>query len=222
MLIDDHVVVREGLAALLSLEPDLEVIGCAGDVQRALEMAAESPPDLILCDLNLPGASGGQAVRAVHEGLPEVTILVLTAHDSLEYVRSAFVGGAIGYVCKDAPRSELLRAIRRAANGQRTVCGRVLESVVADWMEYCRPSEALPGPQLDDEASRVLRLIALGVPTWRIAAELQRGVKNVEKYRMALMKRLSLKSAAAVTRFAVEHRLVSSRELDHMMEVREK
>jgi len=77
------------------------------------------------------------------------------------------------------------------------------------------------GAELDGEARQVLRYIALGVPTWRIAQDLDRGVKAVEKYRTALMRRLGLKSAAAVTRFAVDHRLVSSLELDHMLEVHE-
>ncbi|HEX9413743.1 MAG TPA: response regulator transcription factor, partial [Ktedonobacterales bacterium] len=178
-------------------------------------------PSLVICDLNLPGISGSQAVQAIRKEAPDAIILVLTGHDSLEYVRAAFIGGAIGYVCKDSPRSELLRAVRRAAAGRRTVCGNVWESVIGDWLEHCTPTEAVANSNLDSEACRVLRYIALGVPTWRIAQDVGRGLKAVEKYRTTLMRRLGLKSAAAVTRFAVEHRLVSSLELDHMLEVRE-
>jgi len=220
-LVDDHVVVRDGIAALLGLESDLEIVGCAGDVAAALELVRATQPALVICDLNLPGISGGQAVRAIRNEVPNAGILVLTAHDSLEYVRAAFIGGAVGYVCKDAPRSELLRAVRRAAGGRRTVCGNVWEAVVGDWLEHCLPPEPTVGPDLDDEARQVLRFIALGVPTWRIAQDLGRGLKAVEKYRTSLMRRLGLKSASAVTRFAVDHRLVSSLELDHMLEVRE-
>lgn len=221
VLVDDHVVVRDGLAALLGLEPDLEVIGCAGDVTAGTALIRASSPHLIICDLNMPGLSGGQALRSLRLAFPDIRLLVLTAHVSLEYVRAAFIAGAIGYVCKDAPRSELLRAIRRAAAGKRTVCGAVWDSVVGDWLEGDAPPER-PEPTahqaLDDNSRRVVRLIALGVPTWRIAEELGRGVKVTEKYRMALMKRLGLRSAAAVTRFAVDHRLVSSVELDNMLE----
>ena len=217
LLIDDHVVVRDGLAALLALEPDLEIVGCAGDVTEGTELVRSTRPDLILCDLNLPGVSGGQAVQALYREFPRITLLVLTAHDSLEYVRAAFIGGAIGFVCKDASRSELLRAMRRAASGRRTVCGNVWESVVSDWLEDGNAPQQPATSDLDAASARVIRLIALGVPTRRIAHELGRGVKATEKFRTALMRRLGLKSAAGVTRFAIENRLVSSQELDHML-----
>ena len=217
VLVDDHAVVRDGLAALLALEPDLEIVGCAGDVAAGLGLVRHARPDLILCDLNLPGMSGGQAVQAMYREFPRTAILVLTAHDSLEYVRAAFIGGAIGFVCKDASRSELLRAVRRAASGRRTVCGNVWESVVSDWLEDGGTPQIPLAPDLDADSARVIRLIALGVPTRQIATELGRGVKATEKFRMVLMRRLGLRSAAGVTRFAVENRLVSSRELDQML-----
>jgi DNA-binding NarL/FixJ family response regulator len=217
VLVDDHVVVRDGLAALLALEPDLEIVGCAGEVAEALKLIRRTAPDLILCDLNLPGMSGAQAVRVFAQEFPRIARLVLTAHDSLEYVRAAFASCAIGFVCKDASRSELLRAVRRAASGRRTVCGNVWESVVSDWLEYDVQPEPPRTDGLDAEACRVIRLIALGVPTRQIAQEVGRGVKAVEKYRVALMRRLGLTSAASVTRFAVESQLVSSQELDRML-----
>ena len=217
VLVDDHAVVRDGLAALLALEPDLEIVGCTGDVAEGLAVVRRTRPDLILCDLNLPGMTGGQAVQALYREFPRTAILVLTAHDSLEYVRAAFIGGAIGFVCKDSSRSELLRAVRRAASGRRTVCGNVWESVVSDWLEGGGPPQAQVATDLDSDSSRVLRLIALGVPTRQIAQELGRGVKATEKFRTVLMRRLGLRSAAGVTRFAVENRLVSSRELDQIL-----
>ncbi len=217
VLVDDHAVVRDGLAALLALEPDLEIVGCAGDVAAGLALVRRTRPDLILCDLNLPGMSGGQAVQALYREFPRTTILVLTAHDSLEYVRAAFIGGAIGFVCKDASRSELLRAVRRAASGRRTVCGNVWESVVSDWLEDGAVPQVQRATDLDSDSSRVIRLIALGMPTRQIARELGRGVKATEKFRMVLMRRLGLRSAAGVTRYAIENQLVSSRELDQLL-----
>lgn len=217
VLIDDHIVVRDGLAALLALEPDLEIAGCTGDVAEGVALVHATRPDLILCDLNLPGVTGGQAVQVLYREFPRITILVLTAHDSVEYVRAAFIGGAIGFVCKDASRSELLRAVRRAASGRRTVCGRVWESVVSDWLEDGASLQYQAAPDLDAEAARVIRLIALGVPTREIAEALGRGVKATEKFRLVLMRRLGLRSAAGVTRFAIEHQLVTSQELDQML-----
>ena len=220
VLIDDHIVVRDGLEALLGIELDLEVVGCVGDVAAGLELIAATSPDLVICDLNLPGISGGQAVRAIRHDFPDTALLVLTAHDSLEYVRAAFVSGAIGYVCKDAPRSELLRAVRRAATGRRTVCGNVWEAVIGDWLEHSVPPAQGRQVDLDAETCRVVRLIALGVPTWRIAQDLGRGVKTMERCRTSLVRRLGLRSAAAVTRFAIDNKLVSSSELDQLLRER--
>ncbi len=217
LLIDDHVVVRDGLATLLALEPDLDVVGCAGDLAEGIALVRNTRPDLILCDLYMPGMSGDQAVQALHREFPRVMVLVLTAHGSLECVRAAFVGGAIGFVCKDASRSELLRAVRRAASGRRTVSGSVWESVVNDWLEDSGASRLPVAGALDESAACVIRLIALGVPTRRIARELGRGVKATEKLRTVLMRRLGLRSAAGVTRFAIENRLVTSQELDQLL-----
>ena len=102
------------------------------------------------------------------------------------------------------------------------MCGNVWEAVIGDWLQHCSPPEQSAITDLDAEQCRVMRLIALGVPTWKIAQELGRGVKAMEKYRISLMRRLGLKSAAGVTRFAVDNKLVSSLELDQMLEVREK
>jgi len=144
-------------------------------------------------------------------------VLVLTVHDSLEFIRAAFAAGAVGYVRKDALRQEMLYAILRAGAGGRSTCLAVRDIVVKDWLEH--GSVRTPGVSADLSAEdrRVLRLIALGVPTWRIAKELGRGVKAVEKYRLSLMRRLGLKSTAAATRYALELHLLSHREVDRLL-----
>ena len=221
VLVDSHSVIREGVAALLTLESGLEIAGCAGDVAGAIELVRITRPAVVVCDLNLPGISGGQGVQAIRKVAPNAAIVVLTAHCSLEYVRAAFISGAIGYVCKDALGRDLVRAVRRAACGRRTVSGTVRDAVFGDWLEHCPPAEPAVDADLDEEARQMLRYIALGVPTWRIARDLGCPVKVAERYRGKLMRRLSLQSSAAATRFAVAHRLVSSLELDHILEVRE-
>jgi len=217
VLVDDHLVVRDGLAALLAMEPDFEVVGCTGDLAAAIELVRAGRPDLVICDLNLPGVSGGQAIRALRGECADLTLLVLTAHDSLEYIRAAFSAGAIGYVCKDASRTELLRAIRRAASGRRTVCGRVWDGVLEDWLGERAVAPRTSLDDLDPEARQVVRLIALGVPTRRIAEEMARGVKAMEKYRATLFRRLRVSSAAGLTRLALQHQLVSSHEIDRIL-----
>ncbi|MDE2303953.1 MAG: response regulator transcription factor [Gammaproteobacteria bacterium] len=218
LLIDDHAIVRAGLAALLVLESDLQIVGEAGSLEEALPLAAELEPDLVLCDLTMPGCSGCDAVRQLHRRFPRLKVMVLSAHCSLELVRDSFEAGACGYVRKDAFRADLLSALRRVASGSYATCSSVGEMVVRDWLK--EPAAVVPEPrliELDAEEERVLRMIALGVPTRRIAADLGRGVKAVEKFRMTLMRRLNLRSTAAIARFAVESKLLSFQDVDRMV-----
>jgi DNA-binding NarL/FixJ family response regulator len=217
LLIDDHLIVREGLVALLSLEPEIEVVGSAATIAEGIELYRSARPDLVISDLNLPGCSGGAAVRALCQACPEARVLVLTVHDSLEFIRAAFKAGAVGYVRKDALRQEMMYAIQRAAAGGRSTCLAVRDIVVKDWLEHGSIKEPIARIELGGEDRHVLRLIALGTPTWRIAEELGRGVKAVEKYRVMLMRRLGLKSTAAATRFALEMRLLTRQEVDQLL-----
>jgi two-component system response regulator NreC len=217
LLIDDHTVVREGLAALLSLEADLEVIATASSAIDGIKLVAIHEPDLVISDLTMPGCTGGMAVRLLSEAFPTLRILVLSVNASHESIRAAFSAGATGYVRKDASRDEVLRAIRRAAAGERTTCLAVGDAILRAWLDQSVPVEETNALPIDAEAKRLLRLIALGVPNWRIAEQLGRGVKAVEKYRAQLLRRLNLGNAAAVARFAVKLNLLSQQEMDRIL-----
>jgi DNA-binding NarL/FixJ family response regulator len=216
VLIDDHPVVREGVCALLSLESDMCVVGDAGDIESGIELVRRHQPDLVLCDLTMPGCTGGIAVQKLCQECDTARVLVLTAHDSLECMRESFMAGAIGYVRKDAMRVDLLAAVRRAAGGHQALCRGVSDMLMRNWLLDAGPTPA-PAEALDPEDRKILRLIALGVPTWRIAADLRRGVKVVEKYRANLMRRLNLSNTAAVARFAVRRNLLSREEVDQVV-----
>ncbi len=217
VLIDDHPIVREGLSALLSLESDLTIVGDAGDLETGIELVRRLAPDLAICDLTMPGCVGGIAVREVCRACPTTRVLVLTAQDSLECVREAFAAGAIGYVRKEAVRADLLAAVRRAATGMQSVCRGVADTVTRNWLHPDGSQQPrLVDTSLGQEDREIIRLIALGVPTWRIAADRGKGVKTVEKYRANLMRRLNLDSAAAVTRYAIRHNILPSQEIDQL------
>ena len=216
VLIDDHPIVREGICALLTLESDMAVVADAGDMETGIELVRSHKPDLVICDLTMPGCTGTIAVRKLCRECPTVRVLVLSAQDSLECIRESFAAGAIGYVRKDALRADLLAAVRRAAAGAQAICLGVSDMVIRNWLLEAAPPPVAAAP-LDPEDRQILRLIALGVPTWRIAADLRRGVKVVEKYRANLMRRLNLTSAAAVARYAVSCNLLSREEVDQLV-----
>jgi DNA-binding NarL/FixJ family response regulator len=217
VLIDDHPIVREGICALLTLESDMAVVADAGDMETGIELVRSHKPDLVICDLTMPGCTGTIAVRKLCHECPTMRVLVLSAQDSLECIRESFAAGAIGYVRKDALRADLLAAVRRAAAGAQAVCLGVSDMLMRNWLlesGLAQPADAAP---LEPEDRQILRLIALGVPTWRIAADLRRGVKVVEKYRANLMRRLNLSSTAAVARYAVSCNLLSREEVDQLV-----
>ena len=217
VLIDDHQLVREGICALLALESDLRVVGQAANIDAGIEMVRQLSPDLVICDLNMPGCTGGLAVKRLNQECPNIRVLVLTAHDSFECIRESFTAGATGYVHKDALRAELLRAVRNAAAGLQAMCPGVGDIVVRHWLQGAPPEPIDPRPDLSAQDKRIIRMIALGVPTWRIAADLDRNVKVVEKYRTALMRRLQLNNSAAVARFAVQCNFLSNEEVDQLV-----
>jgi DNA-binding NarL/FixJ family response regulator len=218
VLIDDHPIVREGICALLSLESDMVIVGDAGDIEAGVELVRRHEPDLdlVICDLTMPGCTGGNAVRKLSQECPTTRVLVLTADDSLECMRESFAAGAIGYVRKDALRADLLAAVRRAASGSQAICRGVGETVMRAWLQSAAAPPPIAETPLGPEDRRILRLIALGVPTWKIAADLSRGVKVVEKYRASLLRRLNLTSTAAVAQFAVSSQLLSREEVDQI------
>jgi len=217
VLIDDHAVVREGICALLGLESDMIMVGDAGDLDTGIEIVREHNPDLVICDLTMPGCTGTIAVRKLCRECPTMRVLVLSALDSLECIRESFAAGAIGYVRKDALRADLLAAVRRAALGANAFCLGVTGMIMQNWLLEAGTAPPAANSPLDAEDRQILRLIALGVPTWRIAADLRRGVKVVEKYRANLMHRLNLSSTAAVARYAVSCNLLSREEVDHLV-----
>lgn len=217
VLIDDHPVVREGICALLGLESDLTMVGDAGDLDTGIELVRTHKPDLVMCDLTMPGCTGTIAVRKLCRECPTVRVLVLSALDSLECIRESFAAGAIGYVRKDALRADLLAAVRRAASGAQAICLGVTDTVMRNWLLEAGTAPPAAKAELEPEDRQILRLIALGVPTWRIAADLRRGVKVVEKHRANLMRRLNLSSAAAVAHYAVSCNLLSREEVDQLV-----
>ncbi len=208
ILADDHAVLRAGLVALLSAEADLEVVGEVGDGNACIEQAGLLEPDVIVLDINMPECSGLDALPAIREQVPDCKVLVLTMHDDPGYLRSVLKAGASGFLLKQSAADELLAAIRTVSEGgvyasPRHV--RILLDGAGEPLPEERPDQGqLRYRSLSARESEIFRLTALGHSNAETAEMLFLSVKTVETYKARMMKKLNLKSRAALVRLALE------------------
>ncbi len=215
LLVEEHAILREGLRALLELEADLSIVGEATNGVEAMEAIQRLSPDLVLTDVALTGRSGIELICALRERRAQAKLLVLTAHNSEEYIRAALNAGAHGYVLKDASRKELLQAIRMVLSGQTYLCASVTAKVVNGYLRPKTEESGISPTSLVTEREReVLTRVALGRTNKLIARELALSVKTVEKHRANLMRKLTLHNTAAVTRFAIRNGMVTAADLE--------
>lgn len=211
VLVDDHTILREGLRALLELQPNLVVVGEAGNFEDALIQVRKHLPDVVLTDIGLPGRSGLTLIRELRQISPGTRAILLTAYANEEYIRAGLEARADGYVLKDSSHSELLTAIHTVASGQHFLCKAVASQVLAT---YARtgPGHALRDPlsSVTSRERQVLTHIATGQSNKEVARHLNLSVKTVEKHRANLMRKLSLHNASDITRFALLHHMVGS------------
>ncbi|MBV8784546.1 MAG: response regulator transcription factor [Gammaproteobacteria bacterium] len=208
VLIEDHAILRDGLRALLELEPDLRVVGEAWSAAEGVQVAQRTQPSLVITDLAMPGGSGLHTLDALRAACPGLRVLVLTAYCTDEYIRAALAAGADGYVLKDASRAELLQAIRTVLAGQKYFSEPVSARLVSGYLRRNEPG-AEPGPSITEREREVLTRIAMGDSNKRVAIALRVSIKTVEKHRANLMRKLELHNTAAVTLFAVRNGLLS-------------
>jgi two-component system, NarL family, response regulator NreC len=208
LLIDDHAVLRAGLRLLLDSEPDMQVIGDAGDMASALSLTERLQPDLILLDLTLPGIGGLAALPLLRKAAPAARILILTMHDDEGYVKQALRAGAAGYALKKAADSELLSAVRAVMRGEVYVHPALTRSLLEDLLPNSAESGD-PWETLSDREREVLIQVARGHTSAEIGVKLSLSPKTVETYRMRGMEKLGLRSRAALVQFVLAHNLLA-------------
>lgn len=177
LLADDHTMLQQGTAELLQREPDLEIVGEAGDGKQAVLMASQLKPDVVLMDVRMPVLSGIEATRIIRETMPAVQVLVLSAYDDDQYVFSLLQAGASGYLLKTAPVSELVQAIRQVHAGESPLAPSIARKVVARMSGErvgmtSSSGEAAPSEELTPRELEVLQLLAQGLGNRAIAEAL--------------------------------------------------
>ena len=211
LLVDDHLVLRSGLALLLDGQEGLEVVGEADTGLAAMELAAALQPDLILLDVNMPGLNGLDALPSIRQQAPGAKILILTMHSEPEYLRRAIKMGASGYILKKAADTELLSAMQAVLQGGIYVHPSMTRDLLTDFFpEQKQDEEQDIWESLSPREQQVLRLVALGHTSAEIAGQLGLSDKTVETYRYRGMEKLGLKTRATLVRFALKRGLLET------------
>jgi len=210
LIAEDHAILREGLEALLSGSPELEIIGEAEDGQEAITKARKLNPDLIIMDLSMPNINGTEAMRAIRRHNPEIKIIALTVHKTEEYVRATLDAGASGYVLKDDTYLDLMSAIASVRKGKVYLSPGICDKVINGFLDpAASTTSSFSWSQLTVREREVTKLIAEGRKSREVAEYLSVSLKTVEKHRSNLMRKLDLHSISAVTKYAIENDLVS-------------
>ena len=208
LLADDHTLVRAGLRKLLEAITEVEVVGEAADGLALLALAEQLQPSLVLMDIAMPGLNGLEATARLVKARPDIRVIILSMHQSEEYVRQALRHGAVGYLLKDAAPVELSLAIRAVQRGETWLSPAVSRGVVTDYVQRLRGDDQ-PGALLTPRQREVLQLIAEGHSTKEIARRLDLSVKTVETHRTQLMKQLDIHEVAGLVRYAMRIGLIS-------------
>jgi two-component system response regulator NreC len=204
LLADDHAVVRQGFKMILAAQPDMEIVGEAGNGREALDLAGQLQPDVIVMDVAMPELNGIEATRRVADLSPRSRVLALSMHKDSVYVREILRAGARGYLLKDSIASDLLAAVRAVARGEGYLSPGVSDAVLNDYRRHVTD----PIDLLSSREREVLQMIAEGKTNKEIATVLNLSVYTVDAHRGRIMEKLNLHSVTDLVRFAVRCGLV--------------
>jgi two-component system, NarL family, response regulator LiaR len=204
-IVDDHAMVRSGLAAFLSVADDLELVGEAENGQQALRLCAEERPDVVLMDLVMPGMDGVQTTRAIRERFPEIRVIALTSFPEDRLVQDVLEAGALSYLLKNVGADELARAIRAAREGRSTLAPEAAQVLI-----HRATHAPVPGHDLSPREREVLALMVQGLSNPDIADRLVVGRSTVKFHVSSILGKLGVQSRTEAVALAVQHRLVSS------------
>ncbi|MCZ6535513.1 MAG: response regulator transcription factor [Chloroflexi bacterium] len=206
LLVDDHPILRQGLAAVLNSEEDLEVIAEAGDGLEAVSKATELHPDVILMDLQMPGMDGVEAIQRIKEKAPDIGIIILTTFDTDEYIFQGIEGGARSYLLKDSPPEEVIKAVRAVHRGESLIQPRIAGRLLDRFSQLSKTpaSEEVLSPR----EIEVLQLMATGSANKEIASQLFIGESTVKTHIIHIFNKLGVKDRTEAVIAAARKRII--------------
>jgi DNA-binding NarL/FixJ family response regulator len=209
LLADDHRMLREGIRALLERQEDIQVVGEAGDGREAVRLTTQLCPDVVVMDVSMPMLNGIEATRQIRRDCPDVRVLILTVHESEEYVAQLLVAGASGYIIKRAAGEELVSAIRAVHQGEAFLYPSIARVVIEDYVRRLQAGTGLSAQEvLTDREREVLQLIAEGYTNREIADLLHLSIKTVQNHRSKIMNKLDLHDRGELIKYAIQQGII--------------
>lgn len=203
LIVDDHPIMRQGIALLINNEGDLSVCGEAESAEQCTSMAVDLKPDLVLADISLPGRNGLELVKDLQAMEPDLPVLILSMHDESLYAERVLRAGGRGYVMKQAGGEKLVEAIRRVLEGQVYVSPKMSEKILEMFSNKRSRKSSSPIESLTDREFEVFDMVGRGLGTREIAEKLNLSVKTVEVHRSRIKEKLKVESGPALVRYAV-------------------
>lgn len=209
LIVDDHALVREGIAAFLKLCEDVEVVAEASDGIEALEKTAKFHPDIIIMDINMPKLGGLETTIEIKKMYPDIKVLVLTQYEDREYISRFLKAGVSGYLLKKAVGSDLITALKAIGRGELYLYSSIASEVVAGYLHGDRKADAEdPYEKLSDREKQVLKLIAEGHTHKEVADMLSISVKTVIAHQTNIGEKLGIHARAGLIKFAIQKGII--------------
>jgi DNA-binding NarL/FixJ family response regulator len=204
LIVDDHEVLREGVKRVFDKQPGTATFGEASTLQDAQRLVREQDWDIVVLDISLGDRSGLEVLRELKQIRPRLPVLILSMHSGEQFARRALKAGASGYITKDSPRAELVKAVDKVMSGGRYISPTLAEKLIFDFEDTDRP----PHEALSDREFEVLRLIASGKTVSEIAGVLSLSDSTISTYRARIMEKMRMKTNAEITHYAIQNKLV--------------
>ncbi len=209
LLTDDHALFRQGIRTLLSLEPDMEVVGEAANASEAVDMGRQLRPDIVLMDIGMTGMSSFEATRQIRKERPETRVVFLSMYDDEDYLAECVEIGASGYILKESQTDQLLTGIREVGHGGSYLSPRLLTRLVDGYRALGRSPVRQPRfGSLTKREREVLKLLAEGQSVKEIAANFDLSVKTIEAHKFNLMRKLDIHNKAQLVQYAIQKKVI--------------
>jgi two-component system response regulator NreC len=205
LIADDHAIVRDGIRQLLNKEPDMKVIGEATDGLEALELVKDLRPNVILLDIAMPNLNGLEAIGLLRESCPECQVVILSMHANENYVQQVLKSGAMGYVLKASPSTDIISAIRAAGKGDYFLSSQIKANVIDSYLKTSKSEPTVKGYDLlSEREQQVFRLVVQGSSTKEIAEILCVSPKTIEKHRSSISGKLGIQGRLEMLKYAIK------------------